>query len=106
MTATAEIKKVELFDGFEAEVNEQLMDDFDFMSDLSEAIRSNNVSELVAMYMAVVGGEETYEKVREHIIKENGYFSQKAFTEVTKKIDNLFPKSGNRAERRSWKNSR
>lgn len=101
-----EQRKIELFEGFEVNVNEQLLDDFDFMADLSTAINTNNVGDLVEIYMALVGGEETYEKVREHIIEENGYFSQEAFTVITKKIDALFPKAGNRASRRSWKPSR
>jgi hypothetical protein len=105
MTDKTEPKTIELWDGFEVEVKEQLMDDVDFMSDLSAAIQTNNVAELISMYMAIVGGEDTYEKVREHIETEYGYFSQKGFTEITKKIDNLFPKSGNRAQRRSWKTS-
>ncbi len=98
-------KTIELWDGFAVPVNEQLFDDFDFMSDLSTAINSGNLGETAAMYMAIVGGEPTYHKVREHIEKEHGYFSQEALSKITKKIDALFPKAGNRAQRRSWRNT-
>lgn len=99
-------KTLELWDGFTVSVDEQLLDDFDFISELNAAINENNLSTLVTMYMALIGGEDTYEKIRDHIEKENGYFSQKALLDITSKIDTVFPKSGNRAQRRSWKNSR
>lgn len=103
---TKENKTVELWDGFEVPVDKQLLDDMDFASDLSSALNQNNMEDLVTMYMALVGGEETYEKVRTHIEEEHGYFSQKAFLEIIDKINAVFPKSGNRAQRRSWKTSR
>ena len=96
-------KKIELWDGFSVEINMQLMDDFDFISDLSEAHRTGNLSELVSMYMAVIGGQETYDEIREHIEAEHGYLSQKALLEIMEKVDDCFPKAGNRAQRRSWK---
>lgn len=104
--AELKAKIVELWDGFTVNVNEQLMDDVDFVGDLSDALNSNDLKTLIVMYMALIGGEDVYEKVREHIEKEQGYFSQKALLEITQKIDAIFPKSGNRALRRSWKNSR
>lgn len=98
-------KSLELWDGFTVELNQQLMDDFDFSSDLSDAYNANDLRTVGTMYMALIGGEEVYEQVREHITEEHGYFSTKAFSEVLKKIDNALPKSGNRAQRRSWKAS-
>nr|DAJ18970.1 MAG TPA: hypothetical protein [Siphoviridae sp. ctRJB2] len=97
-------KTVELWDGYTVDVNMQLMDDFDFISELSEAHRTGNLSELVSMYMAVIGGQETYDEIRTHIEEEYGYLSQKALLEIMEKVDGCFPKAGNRAQRRSWKN--
>lgn len=97
-------KTIELWDGYTVDVNMQLMDDFDFISDLSEAHRTGNISELVTMYMALIGGDKVYDDIRAHIEKEYGYFSQEALLEIIAKVDECFPKAGNRAQRRSWKN--
>lgn len=99
-------KTLELRPGVTAKLNDQLMDDVDFISDLAEAGRNQNIPELTSMYMALVGGEETYKKIRESIEKEFGYFSQKEFNKVIDLISEQFPKDGNRAQRRSWKVSR
>lgn len=58
------------------------------------------------MYMAMIGGDETYQKIREHIEKEKGYFSLSELLKVIEKVNEVLPKSGNRAQRRSWKTSR
>lgn len=100
-----EKKTVELWDGFVVDVDEKLIDDFDFTSELSEAMQNNDLKTLATMYMALVGGEETYTKVREHIEEQHGYFSQEAFVKIVQKIDGVLPKAGNRAQRRSWKTS-
>ncbi len=95
-------KTIELWDGYEVEVKEQLLDDFDYVSDLSKAQRDNDIEELMSMYFALVGGQEVYDKVREHIEAETGHFSLAELRKIIKKIDTLFPKAGNRAERRHW----
>ena len=99
-------KKIELWDGYEVEANEQLLDDFDFQSDLAEAQRTGNLPEFISMIFAIVGGEKTYNDTRKHITEENGYFSQKALLDVVEKIGTVFPKAGNRAQRRSWQTSK
>jgi len=101
--ATRPNKTIELWDRYTVTVNTKLLDDFDFISDLSEAHRTSNISELVTMYMALLGGDKVYDDIRAHIEKEYGYFSQKALLEITAKVDDCFPKAGNRAQRRSWK---
>ena len=95
-------KKIELWDGYEVEVNEQLLDDFNFARDLAEAQRTGNLPEFVAMFFAVVGGEKVYDDTEKHITDEKGYFSQEALLEIVEKIGDAFPKAGNRAQRRSW----
>ena len=98
-------KTIELWDGFTVEFDQQMADDVDFMKDLSMAINNNDIPTMIEMYFDLIGGEDTYEKVKEHIVNEKGYFSQEALQSVLKKIDDQFPKVGNRASRRSWKNS-
>ena len=100
-----EPKTIELWEGYEVEVNTKLLDDFDFTADLNDALKNNDMSTLLTMYMALIGGDDTYAKVRDHIESEYGYFSQKALLDIMDKINDVFPKSGNRAQRRSWKNS-
>lgn len=96
-------KSVELWEGFTVTVDQKLANDFDFTSDFSDARREGNIGELVQMYMALIGGEETYNKIREHIIGEKGYFAQDELLSMLQKVDDTFPKAGNRAQRRSWK---
>lgn len=95
-------KKIELWEGYEVEVNERLLDEVEFMDDLRAAIKENDFSTMVMMFFAIVGGEKVYEDAKEYVIKERGYFSIEGLSEITKKIGELFPKAGNRAQRRSW----
>lgn len=101
-----EKKTIELWDGYEVEVNEQLLDDFDFQYDLAEAQRTSNLPDFVSMIFAIVGGEKVYEDTRKHIVDEKGYFSQQELLEIIGKIGDAFPKAGNRAQRRSWQTSK
>lgn len=98
-------KKIELWEGYEVTVNARLMDDMDFVSDLNKASRDNDYDTIVDMYMALIGGEKVANKIREHIEKKVGYFSQEEFLPIVEKINEVLPKGGNRAERRSWKTS-
>lgn len=102
----AEKKKIELWEGYEVEVNEQLLDDFDFVQDLSTAVKNNDVAEITSLYFAVIGGESVFNKFREHVIEEKGFFDIKAVHDIFAKIDSKFPKAGNRAQRRSWQTSK
>ncbi len=97
-------KTIELWDGYEVEVDEQLFDDADFLKDFSKAASSNDIEEVLIMLFAVVGGEETYEASRKYIADKCGYFSMTELRKITDKIEGCFPKAGNRASRRqSWK---
>lgn len=97
-------KKIELWEGYNVEFNEDLADDFDFVTDLATAEKNSDIAELVSMYFALVGGEEVYQRVREHIIDTTGHFSSKALAEILTKISEAFPKVGNRALKRTWQN--
>lgn len=93
-------KNIKIYDGIEVDVNETLLDDFDYISDLSKARKAGDIAELISMYFALVGGEDVYAKVREKIVKEKGYFSQEELLKVIKKIDETFPKAGTSAKKR------
>ena len=99
-------KTIELWDGYAVNVNEQLLDDFDFISDLNKATKSENYAELIALYFAIVGGEQVFNDTRAHITEEKGYFSQAEVMQIVNKINDALPKAGNPAQTRSWKNSR
>ena len=104
--STNENKKIELWAGYEVEVNEQLLDDFDFIKDLAEAERNKDVAEYIMMIFAIVGGQTVFEDVRKHIMENKGYFSQKELMPIIEKIGDALPKTGNRAQRRSWQTSK
>lgn len=95
-------KKIELWKGYEVEVNERLLDDFNFNQDLAEAQKNNDLPEFISMIFAIVGGEKVYRDVEDHITKDKGYFSQESLLDIVAKIGDAFPKAGNRAQRRSW----
>lgn len=95
-------KQVELWKGYEVEVNEQLLDDFDFQQDLAKAQKENDLPTFISMIFAVVGGDKVFDDVREHITEEKGYFSTDSMLEIIGKIGDAFPKAGNRAQKRSW----
>ena len=99
-------KKIELWEGYEVEVNEQLLDDFNFTQDLAESQKNNDLPMFISMIFAIVGGEEVYRKVEKHITEEKGYFSQESLLAIVEKIGSAFPKAGNRAQRRSWQTSK
>lgn len=99
-------KKIELWAGYEVEINEQLLDDFNFAKDLSVAQKNNDLPEFIAMIFAIVGGEKVYDDVEKHITDEKGYFSQEALLDIVSKIGNVLPKAGNRAQKRSWQTSK
>ena len=99
-------KKIELWEGYEVEINEQLLDDFNFAQDLAKAQNNNDLPEFVSMIFAVVGGEKVYEDTENYITKKRGYFSQEELLKIVEKIGDAFPKAGNRAQRRSWQTSK
>ena len=101
-----EKKTIELWDGYEVEVNEQLLDDFNFTQDLALAQKNNDLPEFISMIFAIVGGEKVYKDTEDYITKKKGYFSQGMLLEVVEKIGAAFPKAGNRAQRRTWQTSK
>lgn len=99
-------KRIELWGGYWVDFDENLADDFDFATDLQIAVKNQDIAGVTELYFALVGGEKTYEDMRKHLIETEGRFSTESVLEIIGKIDNAFPKVGNRAQRRSWKASR
>lgn len=97
---------IELWDGYEAEVDLTLMEDFDFVTDFNAARKANDVGELVEMYMALIGGDETYQDVRAYLTEKHGRVTVTGMTDIIERINAVLPKAGNRASRRSRKISR
>lgn len=95
--------KIELWDGYNVEVNEQILNDFDYVTDLNKAQKDNDLVEMVSLYFAIIGGEKVFNDTREHIIKEKGYFANDALLEIIDKINEQFPKAGKRAPKPSTK---
>jgi hypothetical protein len=98
-------KQIELWEGKTVEVNEQLLDDADFMFDLNDASNNNDARTLATMCIALIGGDDIYQEIREHIEKEHGHYSFKELNKILEKVVDVLPKGGNRAQRRSWKTS-
>lgn len=92
-------KKIELWDGYEVEINEQILNDFDYIQDLNKAEKDNDLAEMITLYFAPIGGEKTFDATRTHIIKEEGYFATDALLDIINKINNEFPKAGKRAQK-------
>ena len=99
-------KKIELWEGYEVEVDGQILNDFDYISDLNKAEKDNDLAELITLYFAVIGGEKTFEATREHIIEEKGYFATDVLLEIIDKINGQFPKAGKRAQKHYGKTSK
>lgn len=91
--------KIELWDGYEVEVDDKILNDFDYITDLNKAEKDNDLAELISLYFAAIGGEDVYQKTREHIIEEEGYFATDALLKIIDKINNQFPKVGKRASK-------
>lgn len=99
-------KKIELWEGYEVEVDEQLLNDFDYATDLNEAEKNNDLAEMISLYFAAIGGEKVFKATREHIIKEKGYFATDALLDIINKINDQFPKAGKRASKPYGQTSR
>ena len=81
------------------ELDDIMLKDFDYITDLNKAEKENDLAELFSLYFAAIGGEKVYEETRKHIIKEQGYFATDALLDIIKKINDQFPKVGKRASK-------
>lgn len=97
-----EVKTVELWEGKTVKVaNEQLTRDYDFITELNDAQRNNDIKTIVSMEFALLeDGEKLFNEVRDHIIEKTGVFDIQELGEILKKIDAVFPKATSPAQRR------
>lgn len=98
--------KIELWEGYKVEFNENIANDFDFAQDLSTAVKNNDLAEITSLYFALIGGEKVFNDFREHVISEKGFFDVNEVRALFEKVDANLPKAGNRAQRRSWQTSK
>lgn len=83
---------VVLWEGEKTEVvKRELLKDFDYIKDVQTAARNNDL-ELISLLFVLIGGEETFNKVREHIVAEKGIFDVDELGKITKQLLDLFPK--------------
>ena len=99
-------KKIELWEGYEVNVDEQILNDFDYITDLNQAEKDNDLAEMISLYFAAIGGEKVYNDTRKHIIEEKGYFATDALLDIIDKINSQFPKAGRRAQKQYGKTTR
>lgn len=92
-------KKIELWDGYQVEVNEQILNDFDYIRDLNKAEKDNDLAEMITLYFAPIGGQKVFEATRKHIVEQEGYFATDVLLEMINKINDEFPKAGKRAQK-------
>ena len=97
----AEKKEIELWEGYTVSVERpELLKDYDFITDLDEAYRKQDIKTVTTMLFVLIGGEKTLNDVREHIVAEKGYFDYEELGEITKKLQDLFPKASSASQKR------
>lgn len=93
-------KTIELWEGYEVEVDEGLLKDADYIFDLEEAVKEGSTREVITMLFALVGGEEVYDAAHNYIVNKCGKFDIDEIGKISEKISDCLPKAGNRASRR------
>lgn len=96
----SEVKTIELWPGEEVEVvREDLFHDLDYVKDLQHQLKENDLAVIDTLF-ALIGGEETLNKFREHVIAEKGIFDIDEVGKVTKQLLELFPKGSSSSSKR------
>lgn len=92
MTEEKEVKYITLWEGKKVEVTkENLLKDFDYIKDVQTAAKNNDL-ELISLLFVLIGGEETFNEVRDHIVEEKGIFDIDELGKITRQLLDLFPK--------------
>ena len=91
---------VELWPGEKVEVTKlELLHDFDYIHELQQKMLKNDI-EFIEMLFVLIGGEETFNKLREHTIEEKGVFDIDAVGKVTEQLLELIPKASSSSSKR------
>lgn len=99
--AKEETKTVELWEGKVVAIERpELVNDFDYITELNEAAKNKDLKTLTTMYFALIGGEKVFNEVREHIIAEKGIFDVNELYKIVDKINAAFPKAQSPAQPR------
>lgn len=92
MTEKIEKKTITLWEGEEVEISRpELLKDFDYLKDIQKAAKNGDM-EIITLLFVLIGGEETFNKVREHLIEEKGVFDIDELGKITNQLLDLFPK--------------
>lgn len=98
---SGETKKITLWEGYEVSVERpELLKDFDFITELDEAYRKQDLKTITTMLFVLVGGEKTLNEVRNHVVEEKGYFDYEELGKITQKLQELFPKDSSASQKR------
>lgn len=98
---SGETKKITLWEGYEVNVERpELLKDFDFITELDEAYRKQDLKTITTMLFVLVGGEKTLNEVRNHVVEEKGYFDYEELGKITQKLQELFPKDSSASQKR------
>lgn len=96
----SEVKTIELWPGEEVEVvREDLFHDLDYVKDLQHQLKENDLAVIDTLF-ALIGGEETLNKLRSHVIEEKGIFDIEEVGKVTEQLLKLFPKGSSSSSKR------
>lgn len=90
-------KKIELWKGYEVEIQQNLLDDVDFVKDFSAAQRTQDFGLLLECTMGLIGGVQAEKDIRDHITEEKGYYSIEELNKYIEKIVSALPKAGKAA---------
>ncbi len=100
-TKSGETKKITLWEGYEVNVERpELLKDFDFITELDEAYKKQDIKTITTMLFVLIGGEKTLNEVRNHIVEEKGYFDYEELGKITQKLQELFPKDSSASQKR------
>lgn len=99
--AKSETKEIELWPGTFAKLEKpELLKDFDYVTQLDEAYRKQDLKTITTMLFVLIGGDKIFDEVRQHIIEEKGYFDVEELGKITKKLQELFPKASSASQKR------
>lgn len=94
-------KEIELWEGRTVRLEKpELLKDYDFVTDLDEAYRKQDLKTITSMLFVLIGGDKIFDEVREHIIEEKGFFDVEELGKITKKLQGLFPKATSASQKR------
>lgn len=99
-TKAEERKTITLWPGEEVEVSRiDLLKDYDFVREVQKQLKENDLGVIDTLF-ALIGGEEVFNKLREHVIAEKGVFDIDEVSKVVQQLLGLFPKASSSSSKR------